>query len=540
MKLINLKICLISTALLSITSCTKLDTKPFNAIGNDLLYADSKIVQDAQSLVNTALVGFGNSEHTRYANSSSGELINPYDGQSDRSPLYMKRAYQHAWTANENRLSFLWNTMYGGLSKANVVLSELDALKNKPSNLANIKAAVRVARAFFLFHAMDNFRNIALDTVLYADPFSIKTNPATETFNYIERELKQCIPLMDENVNPKGRFNKYVAYTLLAQLYLNAQVYTGTPRWADASAACDMVINSGKYTLAANYFDNFAATNSLAENILVSYRDRLRGRGNTFIAETVNSAGGPAIGLKGGPWNSFVANADLYDLYDANDMRKRMWLVGPQRAALPGENLINGVANTGEIIKVGQRKSTLNYTVAVPRWGPLIIGNPTLLPDIQLMAGVRNVKYYPRQITNDADKPVVENNDLENDYVIMRYADVLLMKAECELRLNNPVGAASPFNLVRARAFGNNTFNILSPTLDDIRDERSREFAWESYARRDNIRFEVANPAVKYWSKARPPLKPDADTDNHWMIFPIPNNVRALNPRLVQNPGYQP
>ena len=532
MNIKYIKVSLIFSALLSSVSCTKLDTKPYSAIGNDLLYADNTIVQDAQRLVNTALIGFGNSEHTRYANASSGELINPYDGQTDGSALYMKRAYLHTWTTDENRFVQLWNTMYAGISKANVVLSELEALKNKPANLANIQAPIRTARAFFLFHAMDNFRNVPLDTLLNVDPLTIKTNSSLEVFNYIERELKQCITLLDEQVNPKGRFNKYVAYTLLAQLYLNSQIYTGTARWEDANIYCDLVINSGKYSLTPNYFDNFAATNSPLENILVSYKDRLKGQGNVSIMETVNAAGTAAIGISGNAWNAFVANADMYNLYDAQDKRKRMWLFGDQRVAKPGERTIDGQPNTGDLITITARKIPLKYTTSVPTW--VLVPGATV--NQQLMSGVRNVKYYPRNGATVADMPVVDQVDLENDYVIMRYADILLMKAECQVRFGNSALAIDPLNQVHRRAFGD--LSAIDATLENIRDERIREFAWEAYGRRDNIRFEIANPATKYWSKARLPLKPDVDPDNHTMIFPIPDNILAQNPRLVQNPGY--
>jgi hypothetical protein len=125
-----------------------------------------------------------------------------------------------------------------------------------------------------------------------------------------------------------------------------------------------------------------------------------------------------------------------------------------------------------------------------------------------------------------------------NDLVMMRLADVYLMKVEAELRLNGSVRSLALFNSIRERAYGNASNNIANPTLEDIYNERTRELMWEGYSRRDGIRFEVAMPGTKYFSAARAPEKAEDPADGHRRVFPIPIAQISANNNLTQNPGY--
>lgn len=126
-----------------------------------------------------------------------------------------------------------------------------------------------------------------------------------------------------------------------------------------------------------------------------------------------------------------------------------------------------------------------------------------------------------------------------NDVVLFRYADILLMKAEAELRLGNESVAMQMVNRVRERAYsGDASYNwdASDITLDNILDERGRELSWEMWRRNDLIRYEIASGNA-YYTAARTPDK-NKDPDDHTLIFPIPENQRSANPRLDQNPGY--
>ena len=298
----------------------------------EVFWSDPAQAANAVAPVYDALNGFANGENMRLSNSSGGQIadIRAFGGGG-----YLQKMWKHTWDASDGSLNQMWNTFYKGVTASNFIMSQLEGLADRPSNYNKIVAQLKVMRAFFLYHAMDNFGNIPLDTLYGADPNSIKTNPRLEVFNFLEKELIATAPLLDNKSDSNyGRANKQVAYTLLAQLYINAQVYTGTPRWADAISACDKVIGSGLYSLSTNYFNNFSFDNNnhKNENILVAPKDRVL---NNFpgMMETINDNGGKAVGITGTPWNGFCATADIYNKYQASDKRIRQWLVGRQREA---------------------------------------------------------------------------------------------------------------------------------------------------------------------------------------------------------------
>lgn len=543
----------------TITGCKKLDnldTTPFGKVPYADYYNDPNVVNNAQNLVIPALVPFGNSEAMRIGNSASYEQIDRTNrwGDDAHSPRYLEYVYNHVFKADMLPFNEMWNTFYGGIGVANSVLAELGAVKGDPARFKKAFAEIKALRAYYFFNAMDNFGNVPLDTMYNADPSTVKTNSRLEVFNFVEKELKQSIPLLDDKIGPNNRMNKYVAFTILAQLYLNAQVYTapigstlgtqGTARWADAMSACDSVIKSGRFALTPNYFNNFAWNNNtyLRENILVSIRDRIQGQGSTFILENLHSFSAPTIGVKESPWDGFSGTAESYNIYDKEDRRRRMWLVGPQRISL-GERAIDGVENSGPLItnKVRGKIVPFDITLNTDSWGINSAILATKSVDVQRMAGPRNVKYYPRQATDQTDTVLLDTRrDLENDYVLLRYADILLMRVEADLRLNGNISSSSLYwNDVRGRAYGyTGNFQIPNPTLKDIRDERTREFMFEGYGRRDHIRFEIADPSIKFWSQAHSPLKPNPDPNLNTILYPIPEIQLRLNPQLVQNPGY--
>ena len=516
-------------------ACTKLETKIYSRLTTEEFFSNPKAIDNAQDLVTPALVTMGNGEQIRFSNAAGGELWNLYNRENDETK-YMELAYQHIFDPSiEKQWNLMWaRDFYSGIGKANLTLSELEGIPNKPKSIRKVLADIKVARAYFFFQAMDCFGNVPLDTLYGADPATVKTNSRLEVFNFIEKELKENIPFLDNRTTPKNRMNKYVGFTLLAQLYLNAQVYSGTPRWAEVIPACDSVMN-GPYSLNLNYFDSFIEGGSDKENLLLSIREPISGKNSTFIPESVHDLGGPAINLTGAPWSAFVGSADAYNSYSSQDKRKNMWLFGVQRVAKDNERAIDGVPNTGDIITSGKFKLEYTYPANV-QWGYNASIFRTRPPVVQRMIGAPNVKYYP---TKGGDVFV-----LANDYVLMRLSDVILMKAEALVRLGKQSEAATELNKIRFRAFGSTSFNILNPTLADIHDERSREFMWEGYSRRDNIRFEIADPSVPYWSKAKPPLKRNADGGQigpgrfNNMLYPIPRIQMRLNPRLVQNPSY--
>jgi hypothetical protein len=263
-------------------------------------------------------------------------------------------------------------------------------------------------------------------------------------------------------------------------VYLNAQVYTGTPQWAEASAACDKVINEGGFSLVADYMTLAGDRCPDAEVILAVFVDGNVAPRNIIGIRSLRGAHGKAL-FGFDTWNGATAHQDFVNKYSNNDKRKAQWITGSQ----PG-----GV----------------NYTL-----------NLSSLTSAGVEEGARNIKYFPVAPYNGGTS--------SNDFPVFRYADVLLMKAEALARQGNTSGAAPLVSQVRSRA---GLAALTSVTLEEIYDERGRELCWEGHRRQDMIRFGTFTLAHDF--------KPASDAK--YRLFPIPAPALSTNTNLKQNPGY--
>jgi hypothetical protein len=294
---------------------------------------------------------------------------------------------------------------------------------------------------------------------------------------------------------------------VLAHLYLNAQVYTGTAQWQKAADAADMVIKSGVYSLQPNFFDNFAVENSgSVENIFVVPFDYIQIGGNGFQMNTLNYNNIYTYNLTGQPYNGFSAPRAFYRSFTADDKRTAMWAIGQQYSSA-GAPLTDVATHLPVILS-----QYINE-----------LSNPA---DSFKFAGARSIKYHPQAGTA---------GQMSNDGVVYRLAEAYLVKAEAEIRAGTPGDALSLVNALRARA-GVPAWSASDLTLPNLLAERGREMAWEGFRRTDLIRFEVAD-GIPYFSAARIPGKSvDATTDAR--LFPVPQAQLISNPKLTQNPGY--
>ena len=154
-----------------------------------------------------------------------------------------------------------WTYAYGAISNINRLI-------NSFSSSVEITSELRVLRALIYMWLIDAYGNVPI-----VDETTITSTPATanrsEVFTFIENEILQNLSELSTD-KTYGTINSHVAQTMLAKLYLNAEVYTGTARWSDAVTACDAVINSGLYSLEGNFFANFSTNNqNSGENVFV-------------------------------------------------------------------------------------------------------------------------------------------------------------------------------------------------------------------------------------------------------------------------------
>jgi hypothetical protein len=421
---------------------------------------------------------------------SSDEQVIPHRTTGDWQ-LDFARLYKHEWIPTDVILNNTWNWLYKSVYNANLAVSLLEKANADSSKIAEAK----VLRAFFYYLLIDDFGSVPFYTDNNITVDKIPQASRTEVYNFIVSELTQNVELLatTKDGNYYGRFNKWAGYSLLAKVYLNAGVYTGNPEWQKCLDACEKV-GEGGFSLhpgAANatsplgyqYFELFGDKLPQDETILSMYATVDIVSRNVYTLRSLYGLHAEELfGYKG--WNGTIVPKDYFLKFQDNDLRKKQFLYGEQ----PGG---------------------YNYTVDVAS-----LDNPGAAPQ----AGVRCIKYYPALPMN--------GGGASNDFPIYRYGDIVLMMAECHVRLSNS-GAAKPYmDMIRERA--GLTAMATDPTLDDIYNERGFELNWEGHRRQDMIRFD------KY---LLPNLFRGA-SDAHRKIFPIPTSALNANPLLQQNPGY--
>nr|MBA4166196.1 RagB/SusD family nutrient uptake outer membrane protein [Chitinophagaceae bacterium] len=358
-----------------------------------------------------------------------------------------------------------------------------------------------------------------------------------EVYDFVEKELLDNVANLSKNGpgdGPNyGRVNYYTAWATLAKLYLNAEVYTGTAQWQKAQDACNIIINSGLYSLTGAYLDNFKRNNTGSPEFIwaIPY-DGTKAPGFALHANTLHGLSAQTYSMVGGAWNGFVSTSEFYQTYiDASknpgnqgtvvgldsrgtptvgtlDNRLTNFLVGPQYAADGVTRLMDGAAEADD-----PDGAPLTFTPYINQ----------LKPNCWAQAGARISKWQFYQGMN---------YNLDNDMAIFRYSDILLMEAECRARLagswNDP-GVVATLNQIRQKHGGEGLTPLSGLTANRFLEERSREMAFESFKRQDMIRFATFNSARTYNA---------ADPSNFVNIFPIPEVQLNANPNLKQNPGY--
>ncbi|MFS0490587.1 RagB/SusD family nutrient uptake outer membrane protein [Leadbetterella byssophila] len=441
-----------------------------------------------------------------------------------------RRMHQHAWTSQQWQPENTWQSSYASITRANRVIAQIED-NEIPLPEATAKAAIaelRAARALAYYLLLDNHGNVPIVTN-YRDVTLPQQSTRKEVYDFIVKEITEIEPLLSSDVSATyGRMNKWAAKALLAKIYLNAEVYTGTANWDGVIKETNDIIASNNYILDPNYSDVFTYTNHNSKEIIfaVPY-DEIYGTGSQIHMKTLDPLSRLVYGMSAGPWGGNCAVPQFIDTYDKEDGRLAdSWIMGPQYSATTGEMVIN-------------------YVKEVPGIG----GDGTVAPS---NSGYRIGKYKIKQGAT---------NNLDNDYPMFRYADVLMMKAEALLRKGDADAAAQLVTQVRQRAFKSNpakatvsgaellqgsTYQYGWQEKDgsvavknggaDIKygrflDELGWEFAAEAHRRQDLIRFGVYQ--TKSWFNHNP--HPQANTR---IIFPIPNGELNKNPNLKQNAGY--
>lgn len=509
-------------------SCTDVDEQtPSSITADEFFQTEEEFISalgDAYTILGTGASGTagwgGHGAHTSLQEVSSDEVTIARKGQDWFDGGIWIDAHRHTIDPDHGPTNGTWIFLFAGVTNTNRLIGQFETLIEDgvadPALAEPFIAELRVMRAFYYYWLVDTFGNVPI-----VDSFEITEPPAnnsnfqqgrTEVFNFIESELTDVITagsLKEDVASTYGRANKWVAHFILMKLYLNAEVYTGTPRWQDAADQAQIIMNSNNFSLTPNYFDNFVTTNARSpEFIFAVPYDEVFLQGFNLAQMTLHYGSQATFQLQDQPWNGYASLEEFYNSFDDEDVRKDGFLVGPQFDAAGNPIIDPGVEE------------------ADPD-GPELVYTPEineLEPNSLRQAGVRIGKF---EIANGSTP------NLSNDFPIFRYSDVLLSRAEALWRLNPASGEALTLvNQVRNRA-GLSDLGAL--TADALLAERGKELFYEVVRRQDLIRFDGVNGGE---TRFNDPWWEKGVSESFRNVFPIPTNQIEANPNLNQNPGY--
>lgn len=570
---------IISAALLGTTlgSCTDLDETLYDQVGTQNYYNTKMDVIRAT---------FRPFEHAFWSIQSrhvlnelpADQLITPTrDGWWDDSGKW-RRLHYHEWDVEDGGdAQTEWNGCFQGIMQCNYVIEDLSKLSAErfgfsQAEFDNLSSQCRVLRAWFYLRLLDAFRNVPL-AVSYSD-VSLNTESQVEPkviYDFIESELKECIPLLvskdvlGSNANVQGQWTKAAAASLLVRLYLNSEVYIGEPKYTECAQVAQDILDGkyGQYEVADRWDAAFDWNNETCDEVIFgfpasagytywqyqgdTYWWTTPARARYYLNDSKSKAGDHNTKYAASP--SYAPNGTLYN-YElgmpiqkfrkyANDVRLKLYrnLGNSKREGMFFFGYLEYRDENGNTKRV--KAPEVDYELYIRDAVGKFQG---LAPDRWLTAGSSTLRDGDHNSGwHFAKYPFYSDDDpgqMESDYTEIRLPEIIYSLAECKLRAGKKEEAAELLNSVRRRNYpadelqqvlyapeGDATLN-----MNEMLDEWGREFFAESRRRIDLIRFGKFCTGT-WWDK-----QPDAD--DHTKIFPIMRPILNSNHNLVQNPGY--
>lgn len=468
-----------------------------------------------------------------YNTLTTDEAMNPIRGGDWYDGGLWENMYKHTWNANDMYLYNVWKYLFKVIVLSNQSLSVIDSHKQllTAEQAENYKAEVRAVRALFYYYAMDMFGRIPIVTAYDVKPNQVVQSERSEVFKFIVKELQEVAPqLADKHANKEGdyygRITRPVVNFLLAKLALNAEIYADDD-WTDEKKLdgkdifftvngnrlnawqtcvwyCDQLTQEG-YELENDYASNFSVHNENSkENIFTIPLDK-----NLYLNE-------------------------YHYLF-----RSRHYKHG----GAYGGSSENGTCATVSTVKaygygtdhVDNRFKTNFYADTVFVDGKKIYldnGKPLVYMPLELKLNLSDSPYKQtagaRVGKYEVDRTAYsDGKQVDNDIVLFRYGDALLMKAEAKVR--NGEDGSIELNAIRDRV----GMPHVESTLNNILKERLLELVWEGWRRQDLIRF------GKYTKAYDQRIPIENENTGFTTVFPIPQKCLDLNKNLKQNKGYK-
>jgi hypothetical protein len=531
-------------------SCTNLDEELYGEVTPDNFFNTEEEILAALGAAYTQFGNWGSGDPWNLNCVSTDEMAVPTRGQDWDDGGDWRRWHLHAWTREDGGMNGGWNFGFGGVNTANRLIFQFEVLVDEGSMDADVATAfiaeLRAIRGFFYWQLIDWYGNIPLVTDFANAEAQPATVPRAEVYAWIVADLEEAVPLLSKEVDGTtyGRMNYWAGKALLANLYLNAEVYTGTAAYDKAANACTEIINDGGFLLTGNYFDNFSASNTgTSEMIFAIPYDQVYYGGFNVSARTLHYSSQYTYNLTAQPWNGFCSLEEFYNSYDDTDLRKgdAGTAGGP---AIKRGNFIAGFQYNVDGSPANDDGADSNDPDGIHlNFGNMGSGEPQineLGPQAYRQAGVRIGKWeFELGGLPDA---------MNNDYGVFRLADIILIKAEALWRQNpGDAGVLPLVNEIRLRAGvgdmtsvdGPVSFDMTGPSIPggELFNEIGREMFAENSRRRELIRWGLFDD-VALWVL---PFNNPGDIlveGEHTTLFPIHRSKIDANPNLVQNPGY--
>lgn len=513
-------------------SCHKdLDRFPPNEVTSEVVYATEAGYKQVLAKVYGSMALTGNQ-----GPAGNGDVAGIDEGTSDFLRLFWKAQelstdeavvgwndpgikdfHNMNWSANNSMLNGLYNRCFYTITLANEFIRESSpekiaerGLSASAASIQTMRAEARFVRAYQYWVLMDLFANPGF--VDETTPLGAGSLPEQITranlFAWLETELKALdAELPASKSNEYGRVDKAAAWALLARMYLNAEVYSGTAKWNDAITYSKKVIDAG-YMLMGNYKYLMLADNNT---------------GNTEAIWTINYDGVKTRNYGG---TTFLVNASV----NSNSTMHK------DSSGLQGWGGIRTTKNIPMLFP-----GYPNFSAITDRRAQFFIsGHNVEIGDISTFTDGYAVSKYRNKIKNGGFGTDPGRTFSDIDFPVFRLAEMYLIFAEAVARGGTGgtnAEAVGYFNLLRQRAYGDNSGNVSVINTDLILDERARELYWEGFRRSDLVRYNRFTDATYLW-----PWKGGVSTGTgvqaYRRIFPIPTTEVGANPKIKQNPNY--
>ena len=516
------KIFVLAMCLAAAAACTNLDEQLYSKIAKENFFTSEEQFAKYSARAYSTLQHWGTEKsYWSFDFMVTDEACTPINpiGWWDDEGRY-REVQTHDIPNTNVLLEQAWVFCFNGIAACNDVLDTFAEVQRDFEGKNRVVAEIKVLRAYYYFMAICYWQYVPFATTKKMEGYPQKKDRAF-IFNWIEQEITENIDHLAVQPTKEyyGRVTRGVADFLLAKLYLNAEFLTGTPRWADAEAACKdiMTANNGSswYKIVKNYKSIFAIKNEMNEEGIMAIPYSTVYTTSDHYAFLIYISTLPVdlcepLGIAAEAWDGIVAQPDFFASYEDGDKRKNWtWLYG-QMQDLSGNNLT---------IKI-QDPDNAESTITVPYVIDPYMPEEAYTTHRTALQGARIQKWdYQSDMTLTGGQV-----GMENDFYIMRYADVVLMYLESLLRQNKTTAeeaAITDFDKIRDRA-GLSAIAFADLTLEKLYQERSHELALEGWHRQDMIRF--GKYLGSWWNK---PVTGESDYN-----LPIPKSAKAANPNL--------